>query len=200
MTPVEEITNWEVFLWSLYELGGAEGYIDVEDVFLRSFEIAPSRLSWRTRDDLPDYKKCSKALRDAEARRPRLLIKAGGGHRRQLSAEGQSWIESNRARLGDVLSPGRTVQEPRSRPRARHLAELETSDAFSNWVSGGGVIEDKWRAAELLHCSPDSAPDVWQSRIQVLRAAANAGGKVEVLEFLEELVRVRNSWFAEEVR
>ena len=76
VTP-EPITNTDVFLWALYELGGSDEFIDVEAAFYRAFELAPARLSWRTRSDLPDLKKCSKALRDAEGRKPALLVRRG---------------------------------------------------------------------------------------------------------------------------
>jgi hypothetical protein len=77
----DPVTNSDVFLWALYELGGADEFVDVEAAFFRAFELAPLRLSWRTRPDLPDLKKCSKALRDAENRKPRLLVKEGADKR-----------------------------------------------------------------------------------------------------------------------
>ena len=70
MTAVDDVANWEIFVWALSQLDGAHRMVDVEEVFVRCFEVAPLRFSWRTGEDLPDYKKCSKALRDAEARRP----------------------------------------------------------------------------------------------------------------------------------
>ena len=94
----EPVTNSDVFLWSLFELGGGEDFVDVEPAFLLAFQLAPQRLGWRTKSDLPDLKKCSKALRDAEAKVPSLLLKQGPDLRR-LTVEGQKWIEENFERL-----------------------------------------------------------------------------------------------------
>src|SRR6266851_9626835 len=84
----EPVINSDVFLWALFELGGADKFVDVEDVFTRAFELAPLRLSWRTRPDIPDLKKCSKALQEAERRVPSPLVKQGPEMRR-LTVEGQ---------------------------------------------------------------------------------------------------------------
>lgn len=86
VSPTEPVTNSDVFLWALFELGGADEFVDVEAVFIKAFELAPLRLSWRTRPDLPDLKKCSKALRDAEG-------------------------QEKRARLGRII--GSSLEEPR---------------------------------------------------------------------------------------
>jgi len=104
MSQVQEATNWEVFLWALYRLGGATEFIEVEDIFLKCFQLAPNRFSWRTRENLPDYKKCSKALRDAEAKQPHFLVKTGDGFKRQLTVEGQKWIEAQPLAIRKALA------------------------------------------------------------------------------------------------
>jgi hypothetical protein len=198
MSPEDAIANWEIFLWALEDLGGAATLVDVEDIFIRCFEAAPRRFAWRTRIDLPDYKKCSKALQEAEARSPRMLVKAGSSFRRQLTVEGQTWLEANRARLGGVLESGKLVQEPKQRPRARLLSEVEQSDVFQAWKAEGTVPSEKWRVAELLRCSPDSDMRIWSDRLQILRSAAHIAERSEILSFLEELMHLHPGWFGEE--
>lgn len=200
MNPRIEITNSELFLWSLFVLGGDSSFVDVEDVFLKSFELAPKRLSWRTRADLPDYKKCSKGLRDAEARRPQMLVKTRDGFCRQLSVAGQEWIHANETRLAEMLETGAANQEPKRRPRVQMLTEVERSDAFQTFLSSRVVPVEKWVVAEILRCSPDSEETLWSSRIQALRGAAFAAGKAEVLEFLDKVMANHADWFAGEGR
>lgn len=197
MSPSDEISNWEIFVWALSRLGGATGFVDVEDVFVMSFDLAPKRFAWRTRGDLPDYKKCSKALRDADARHPRLLIKTRNGYDRQLTVEGHEWIRANERRMRAVVHSGKVVQEPRSRPRARMLAVVERSDPYQRWIAGGKLPE-KWQAAELLRCSPDSDRRIWRGRLEVLRAAANGAGQTQMLRFLDDLATENPDWFTEE--
>lgn len=196
MTP-PEIANWEVFVWSLGQLGGTAAFVDVEDAFISCFEIAPNRFSWRTREDLPDYKKCSKALRDAEARRPTLLLKTRDGLKRQLTVEGQRWISANKPRMVAALHSGRTVAEPTSRPRSRMLAEVERSNAFQKWSAEEGLTPEKWQVAELLRCSPDSDWRIWRDRLEILRAAANGANRQRLLRFLDELAATHDEWFRE---
>jgi hypothetical protein len=192
-----EMTNWEIFIWSLSQLGGASGFVDVEDVFIACFELAPNRFSWRTREDLADYKKCAKALRDAEARRPSLLLKTRDGLKRQLTVEGQQWVVRNERRMIDALHTGRVVGEPASRPRARMLTEVERSDLFQRWLSSGVTPIEKWQVAELLRCSPDSDWRIWADRLEVLRAAANGAKRGRVLAFVEAMGSAHPEWFKE---
>lgn len=190
----EPVTNSDVFLWALYELGGDEGFVDVEHVFYRSFELAPRRLGWRTRPKLPDLKKCSKGMRDAESKTPKLLLKNGPDERR-LTVEGQRWIESNFDRLAESLGDDRVVEAPRSRDSSRLLAPLTRSSLFTEWVQDGAFVDEKWRYAELLRCSPDSTSNVWRRRLEELKSAAYAADRRQLFEFLDALEANRPEWF-----
>ena len=190
----EPVTNSDVFLWALFELGGDEDFVDVEGVFFRAFELAPLRLSWRTREDLPDLKKCSKALRDAEERRPLLLVKRGPEMRR-LTAEGQKWIEDNFDRLADSLRSNQKVQATRRRAPARLITDALRSSAHKIWADSGEITEEKWRIAEMLRCSPDSSRQIFRERLETLRAAAYAAGRDDALKFLDSLQQERPQWF-----
>jgi len=190
----EPVTNSDVFLWALYELGGSDRFVDVEDAFIRAFELAPLRLSWRTRPDLPDLKKCSKALRDAEGSEPRLLVKQGPEMRR-LTGDGQKWIEDNFDRLAESLGDRRTVQAPRTRTPSRLVAQALQSDVFQMWQESGSVTAEKWRVAQMLRCSPDSSRGVWLERLEGLRAAAYSAGRLDALTFLDALAQAHPEWF-----
>ena len=58
--------NSDLTVYACYLAGGYERWLDVEELYLKMFELAPNRLGWRTRSDLPDYKKCAKALQELE--------------------------------------------------------------------------------------------------------------------------------------
>lgn len=194
----QEMSNWEIFLFALGELGGVEEFVDVEDVYFRCFELAPSRFSWRTRSDTPDYKKCAKALRDAEARRPSLLIKAGNRYSRQLTVEGVEWYSQNLKRARSLEKEDRIDSAPKSRPRGRALALVEESESFLNWKRSGELPTEKWKVADLFMCSQDSPERIWRSRLEILRSAAHTARKKKVLEFLEELGGKYPHWFGAE--
>lgn len=193
MSP-ELVTNSDVFLWALYELGGADDFVDVETVFIKAFELAPLRLSWRTRADLPDLKKCSKALRDAESREPALLVKKGAEMRR-LTVEGQQWIEGNFDRLAEALESDRPARAPRTRAPSRLVSQALRGAVFGTWSDNGTITDEKWRVAEMLRCSPDSSLAVFRDRLETLRAAAYSAGRLDALKFLDALASERADWF-----
>jgi hypothetical protein len=193
MSP-EPITNSDVLLWALYELSGADDFVDVEDAFFLAFQLAPLRLSWRTRPDLPDLKKCSKALRDAEGREPQLLVKKGAEMRR-LTVEGQRWIEENFDRLVEALSGDHLVRAPRTRVPSRLVGQALQSAVFRTYADTGTIAEEKWRVAEMLRCSPDSSRGVFRDRLETLRGAAYSAGRLDALAFLDTLANERADWF-----
>jgi hypothetical protein len=136
MSPIGEIANWEIFLWALHQLGGSTQFVDVEDIYIECFNIAPARFGWRTRKNLPDYKKCAKALQQAEekSRHPKMLIKTRDAYARQLTVEGQQWIAMNSLRLSKILQSELPVPEPRQRPTSRMLIDIERSESFITWT------------------------------------------------------------------
>ena len=190
----EPVNNGEIFLWALYDLGGDEKFVDVEEVFLKSFEIASQRLAWRTQPDLPDLRRCSKAMRDAEMRTPKLLVK-NGPYERRLTAEGQTWIEANFERLAKTLGDGRQVEAPKTRRVSKVLSSLDRSELVETWRDQQTIDGQKWQFAELLQCSPDSANSVWARRLQERRSAAYAADRTDLLEFLDALAASQPEWF-----
>lgn len=200
MTSTPDVPNWNVLLWALYELGGSDDFVDIENVFLRCFELAPQRLSWRTRPDLPDFKKCAKALQEAEARRPLLLVKTGDTFGRQLSVHGQNWIRANATRLRAQLKSGKIVREPKRRPRSRMLTEAEQATAFTEWRTERTAPIEKWKMAELLRCSPDSDVAVWRNRFAALRGAAHAADRKDLIQFLKVIADTHMDWFGGDIR
>ena len=138
-----DVTNADIFLWALNRLGGANKFIDVEDVYVEAFKLAPLRFAWRTKKDLPDLKKCAKALRDAEAREPTPVAKSSDRYKQQLTVSGQQWVTENTQRLTEALESGADIPAPRQRPKEsntqrqeRELARITASTAFQKASDG----------------------------------------------------------------
>src|SRR4051812_24381618 len=107
-----EITNADLVPYALWRLGGGDAYVDVEDVFNELWKLAPARFRWR-KYDYPDLKKASKALRDLEKSQPELLLKTPNGLARQLSVEGQEWVEHRRTHFEKQLGSGSAATSTR---------------------------------------------------------------------------------------
>ena len=163
--------NQDVFIWSLYQLGGAERDVDVEAIYLLSFELAPARLGWRTRPDIPDYKKASKALQAVEAKTHVGLVHRTNQYLRRLTAAGTEWIEQNRSILERNYGGSAPVQAAASNVHERRRRSVRASAAFGNWLSGAEIT--LVNLADALECSAASPRSVWDARVIELQRAAN---------------------------
>jgi hypothetical protein len=188
-----ELANWEIFVVALARAGGDREMVDVEAAFVVAHQLAPDRFSWRTRKDMPEYKKLSKALRDADANAAQLMTRTSDGQKRQLTAQGLAWIERNSQRLGGLGNASTPPGMAKSSYGASLLSRVSKSDEFLGWKRKEVRPMERWRIAELLKCSPDSPAETWQSRLEQTGAAAHAAGMKDVLEFVEVLKgKIRN--------
>ena len=175
-----QANNQDVFVWALSQLGGGDRPVDVEDIFIKCFELAPARLGWRTRPEIPDYKKISKALQSVEAKTHVGLIEKIDQYHRRLTTAGISWIEANRSVL-EARYGGAPVVASTYSPHERLRRRIRESKVFSS--PSPSLIE----IAEVLECSPASGVSVWQSRVTQVDVAAQALSDHDLTEFLNRI-------------
>ena len=193
--PSSEHNNADLLVWACFSAGGYERWIDVEDLYLKAFELGPTRLGWRTRPDLPDYKKCAKALQEVEdpKRSDHLgLFLKQGRYTRKLSDDGLKWCESYKSLL-EGLYGGGFVPSQSGSEMARVIGNVENSDAFQAHERDGLLDVQLWELADALQCLPSSSFDVWMARLDRLRLAATMNGRQDILKFVEAVrTRVAN--------
>lgn len=180
--PSDEANNQDLFVWALFVLGGADRDVDVEEVYLKSFELAPARLGWRTRPEIPDYKKTAKALQSVESTSHPGLIAKRGPYQRRLTSEGVAWVERNRPLLAKIY--GGRVPEVSVSALGQRRAALRGSAQFLSWKRGQGF--DPIELADALECSPASPTSVWEARIDELVRVARVTQDPELAKFAEE--------------
>ena len=187
--PSESPNNQDALVFALYLLGGADKDVDVEDMFLKCHELAPARLSWRTRPDLPDYKKVSKALQSVEASTHVGLFHHTNQYARRLTLDGNRWVETYISILERVYSkaPVQASKNTNMHERKRH--EIKNSQV---WVlfkeSPANIgIED---FASVLQCSAASSQTTWASRVHDVKRAADVLQDQELMQFAQ-LVALR---------
>jgi hypothetical protein len=179
------VGNPDIIPFAIYRLGGIGEFVDVEDIFVRCYELAPERFGWR-KYPYPNYKILSKALRDFEGRFPNYLIKTQDRLRRQLSAEGLEWLKTRLPELERVLhAPG--TSPPVRRPIQRMLNDLAENPIVQKFLAGEPLDIQKHEIADMLLCSPDSPPSVFKERLEIYRVAAKNGSRKELTRFLEYL-------------
>jgi len=185
--PSMQANNQDVFLWALYLLGGGDRDIDVEDIFLKSFELAPQRLSWRTRIDIPDYKKTSKALQSIEAKSHVGLIHHTGRYHRRLTAAGTKWVETYRQVFESIYADPKKVSASLTNDQARKAKRAMEHDQFKNWKSSAAF--DRFDLAELFECSGASPDSIWQKRIDEYLRVAEVTANPVIIDFLADVSR-----------
>lgn len=182
--PSSEPNNTDVFVWALYLLGGGQNQVDVEDIYLKTFEIAPARFGWRTRPDLPNFKKTAKALQEVEAKSHVGLLMSLGQNYRRLTQAGVNWIETYKPILEQNYQGDIPVKAPANSDFARALRELKDNDIWATWSSGGSLTLSM--VAVLLSVSKGSPSAIWADRFADLFELAKSSNDTDVARFASE--------------
>ncbi len=188
-----EPNNQDVFIWALFLLGGADRDVDVEEVFLKSFELAPARLGWRTHPEIPEYKKTSKALQSVEASTHVGLVHRVGPYSRRLTADGVRWVERNNALLRANYGGHAPVRAPVNNAYERRRRTLKSGGQFVAWK--GGQDFDIFDLADAFECMAASPANVWRGRVEEARRTADVVQDTELAAFVEavdEFLKKRN--------
>ncbi|NCY16461.1 MAG: hypothetical protein EBX39_06780 [Actinobacteria bacterium] len=185
--PSLEANNNDLLVWSLYLLGGASKWVDVEDVYIKAFELAPARLSWRTRPEIPDYKKVSKALQSVEAPNHRwsALLEKRSKYERKLSLEGLAWCERYQKELSALYSGESVVTSAANQSDGRRIREVDTSETFKRWVHDPESPLAEHELADIFRCLPGSPKATWIGRFDEVVVAARRNGRPDIERFVD---------------
>ena len=190
--PSSTPNNHELLIWALFLLGGSDNFIDVEELFIKSFELAPARLSWRTRQDIPDYKKCSKALHEVEdKKRTQLshLLEKQGSYKRKLSGDGVTWVTKYATVLASIYSdgivPSAAVQED-----SKVLRTITESLIFAAFLKDEKAELNIYEISDIFRCLPDADTAIWKQRLDRVRNAAIRNGHTRVISFVDKCASV----------
>ena len=182
--PSPEANNQDVFVWALYLLGGADKDVDVEEIYLKCFELAPARLGWRTHPEIPDYKKTSKALQSIEATTHVGLLHRPHKYSRRLTLEGIKWVEAYRSILEKNYSKALVQASKTTNQHERKRHELKKSDAWAKFLIDPSTVEIS-DAAAALQCSAASPMSVWSGRVNDLRRTGDLLSDESILNFAD---------------
>lgn len=182
MPPSETPNNQDVFLWALYILGGADRDVDVEEIYLKCFDLAPARLGWRTQPQIPDYKKTSKALQSVEATTHTGLIHRPHQYSRRLTIPGIKWVEAYREILERVYSRQTVAASTNTNLFERTRQTIKESPSWAVFNTDPTLLDIADLAA-LLRCSATSPQETWRSRILDVKRAAEVLKDEQLSEF-----------------
>ena len=187
--PSEIPNNQDALVFALYLLNGADQDIDVENMFLKCHELAPARLSWRTRPDIPDYKKVSKALQSVVATSHVGLFQHTNQYASRVSLVGVRWVETYLPILEKVYLTSPVQASKATNMHERKRQEIKNSEVWALYKSDPGSLSVV-DFASVLQCSAASSPVTWASRVHDVKRAADVLQDNELMAFAQ-LVELR---------
>jgi hypothetical protein len=165
-------------------LGGGSKLVDVEDIYFKAFELAPKRFGWRTRPEIPNFKKTNTALIEVESRSHQGLLQKLGPNTRRFTTEGVAWIEKYSDILASLYGDPGQVAVANNSDVARMVREMKQSEVWNLWR--GGKALNMTYLGHILNCSKASAQSVWMDRLADLDQAARISSDEEVAKFAIE--------------
>lgn len=189
----EDLTNVDIVLYALYLLGGTTKKLPTETIAIKSFELAPSRFSWRLYPKYPDLEAVRLALFDARREKNGTLVmgrygKATGKRVSDgwiFSPKGIVWIEENTQRLSRLFE-----MKPVTAQRTeidKKLHRYEDSSAFKLFLKERSCNNIKpYEFTDFLNASLDTPAPMLRDRINKVRALAATGKRKKLLEFIDE--------------
>ena len=187
--PSDTPNNQDALVYALYLLNGADRDVDVEEMFLKCHELAPARLSWRTRPDIPDYKKVSKALQSVEATTHRGLFHHTNQYARRLTLDGVRWVETYLPILEKVYLTSPVQASKATNMHERKRQEIKNSAVWGIYKTNPESLTAV-DFASVLQCSAASSPVTWASRVHDVKRAADVLQDNELMAFAQ-LVEIK---------
>ena len=178
-------------LAALLRLGGEAGVVDLEDIAVEAYRLAPDRFRWR-RHDFPNLELVRVTISDANKRGTQLVIYDRKG--RKLTVDGAR-------RAGEVLrrlDAGVVVQRDDALRRQDlvELARMEVHPAFIHWSRCEAI--DLVDLADLARCSTSTPTGQFADRLRRSQAIADYWHRDTLVSFLGTAVDRLPSMISEE--
>jgi len=195
-----EVSNVILALASLDRLGGATKFVDIEEVALEAFKLAPDRFGWRTKKQYPSWERVRTAFVHANQNEQRrgaqlLVISNTDGTAWKLTAEGVNSVRTNAGKAEAATGRKRAAISPTG-PSARRVREIRNHPTFQRFQHGTAVADiERYELADMLVCPPDSSASFVKRKIDSALAAARDVQDEEVERFLGEVSKeVGRKW------
>ena len=141
MSSQSELSNVEVLVLVVHDLGGQERPVDTEDVAVRAREVAPQRFSLLKYPDQVDIERVRKRLSDAKKADQGGMLAGSFKHGWHLTPAGLDWAEQSAHMLKSPDSSlDRTSTDQQTARKLRvETARLVALDAWAKYSTGDPV-------------------------------------------------------------
>jgi hypothetical protein len=180
-------------LAALLRLGGDAAFVDVEDIAVEAFRLAPERFRLR-RHEYPNVELTRVVLSDANKRGNHLVIY--DRRSRKLTVDGAL----------RAVAVANEIDAQRDRPRddtlrrqdLAEIARMEHHSAFERWRRAGMTAIDAVDLGDLVRCSASTPIDLFVSRLRSNQATAAQFNRDDLARFLGEAAAELPRLIAEE--
>jgi hypothetical protein len=138
----KDVPQHLIVVLAVYLLGGAQRFVDTEDVAKKASELAPGRFSWRKYPDQINLELVRVFLSDAKKEAKGRLVEGSGRKGWTLTPEGLKWASETGADLS-----ANELQRSESASRAGSVDALRR-DRESSRIQSGAAWR-KWRVKDF---------------------------------------------------
>ena len=132
----KELNNQGIVVLAVYAVGGADHFVDTEDVAVHAAKIAPGRFSWRKYKDQINIDTVRKRLWDAAKNKDLPFLLGSEKEGWLLTEAGLEFCKINAERV-DNEDLQRTRQSQREQTwTTRERTRMVNETAFEKWSSG----------------------------------------------------------------
>ena len=196
--PSTNVNNPELLIWAAYQLEAFEEWVHKEAIFLKAFELAPLRLSWATRPDIPDKHIIAGAFQKTVRENPDFFVKNNQGldvadgrqdksNLYRLTLEGKEWCEAYEGLLGGLYGGG-LVQAGSHGEDGIKNSRIEKSQEFKRWEADKSLTFEKWELAQIFGCTASTTPAQWKSSFDSYMLSAQRSKRKDIQDFIKNVM------------
>jgi len=130
------LSNLQIVTLAISDLGGTTQAVDIEDIAIRAYELAPKKFSWRKYSERIDLRVVQYALKDAASNRKGEPLLIGSiKHGYMLTTAGLEWLENNQLIDGELRQSSTRKQSTADKLSIEQV-RLFRSAAFLKFKAG----------------------------------------------------------------
>ncbi len=188
------ITNRDICLYALINVGGDVGYVATEDVAVKAFEIYPQRFGLIRHPKYPDVDSVRVTLTDLRKEKYGSLVEGNKKRGWRVSSSGTSLIAENRIivqkALKDKLPEERRISSgvrlTSEKVRSTRLSRILRSEAFAKWKKG--VEPSVYDFYDVMRVDDYTPESTYREHLKALTDVVP--DNAEVRKFLSEIDRM----------
>ncbi|MGA2514448.1 MAG: hypothetical protein ABSG37_12650 [Candidatus Limnocylindrales bacterium] len=179
-------------LAALLRLGGNAKMVDLEDIAVEAYVLAPDRFRWR-RHDFPNLELVRVMLSEAK-RGGHLVLQDRKGWMLTVEGAGRAALVLDRINAGAVVHRDDSLR----RQDLAEIARMEGHPAYEHWREGGMAAVDAVDLGDLVRCSASTPVKLFVDRLRGSQAVAAYWNRDALARFLGEAADLLPSILAEE--